>query len=112
MATYILLITLTPEGQAKALANPEFLLSIDDEIDISGVTTLGSYAVLGPYDFVTIVEADDNEQVAKFSIEFGVRAGVHITTLPAVPVGRLDDPEPSPRVATDVRLTPELSRDG
>ena len=111
MATYILLMTLTPEGQRKALANPEYLLSIDDEIDVAGVSTLGSYAVLGSYDFVTIVEADDNEQVAKFSIEFGVRAGVHITTLPAVPVGRLDDDASDPTMTADVRLTPELMRE-
>ena len=111
MATYILLMTLTPEGQRKALANPEFFLSIDDEIDVSGVSTLGSYAVLGAYDFVTIVEADNNEQVAKFSIELGVRGGVHVTTLPAVPVGRLDNDNQEPRAATDIRLMPELTRE-
>jgi uncharacterized protein with GYD domain len=105
MATYILLITLTPEGQVKALDDPDYLLKQDDLIDVPGVATLGCYAVLGPYDFVMMAEADDNEQVAKFSLELGVRAGVHVTTLPAVPVGRLDDGSDMPSVATDVQLT-------
>ena len=41
--------------------------------------------------FATLVEAKSNEQVAKFSIELGVKAGVHITTLPAVPISRLEE---------------------
>ena len=108
MATYILLITLTPEGQRKALADPDYLLKQDDAIDVPGVSTLGCYAVLGAYDFVMMAEADDNEQVAKFSLELGVRAGVHVTTLPAVPVGRLDDGTDVPSIHTDVRLVRPL----
>jgi len=110
MATYILLMTLTPEGQQKALADPDYLIDVGDELELPGLSTMGCYAVLGEYDFVMIVQAEDNEQVARFSLEMGVRAGVHIMTLPAVPVGRLDDePEPRPAVATDVRLQPPVS---
>lgn len=90
MSTYVLLLTLTPAGQALALADPQHLLRAEEEVNIPGVVGLGLYAVLGPYDFVTIVEADNNEQVARFSIELGVRAGVHVTTLPAIPISRLD----------------------
>lgn len=111
MATYILLITLGPEGQIKALADPEYLLAAADGINITGVTTLGCYAVLGSYDFVTIVEADGNEEVAMFSIELGVKAGVHITTLPAVPVGRLEDKNGASTMVAEaeIRLDPESS---
>lgn len=105
MATYILLMTLTPDGQVKALADPDYLLKQDDVIDVPGVATLGCYAVLGAYDFVMIAEAYDNEQMAKFSLELGVRAGVHVTTMPAVPVARLEDDDDLPSIATDVRLT-------
>jgi uncharacterized protein with GYD domain len=110
MATYILLMTLTPEGRARALEDPEYLITVGDELETPNITTMGCYAVLGAYDFVMLVQAADNEQVARFSLEYGVRGGVHIVTLPAVPVGRLDDDdEPEPRVATDVRLTPPVS---
>ena len=45
-------------------------------------------ATLGEYDFVAIVEADDNETVARFSLELGVAAGVHVETMPAIPITR------------------------
>ena len=91
MATYILLLTLTPDGQRAALNDPEYLLRVEDAIRVPGVQPLGLYAVLGEFDFVTIVEAEDNERMARFSIELGVRADVHITTLPAVPISQLGD---------------------
>ena len=56
MATYILLMTLTPEGQVRALEDPNYLLHVESEIDMPSVQTLGVYAVLGQYDFVTLVE--------------------------------------------------------
>ena len=56
-----------------------------------GVQPLGLYAVLGEFDFVTIVEAESNERMARFSLELGVRADVHITSLPAVPISRLGE---------------------
>jgi uncharacterized protein with GYD domain len=107
MATYILLLTLTPEGQAMALADPDYLLQAESEIDVPGVMTLGVYAVLGEYDFVTLIEADGNESVARFSIALGVKAGVHITTLPVVPAARLSETE-GPRAArASVEQRPE-----
>lgn len=114
MATYILLMTLTQDGQARALVDPEFLLRAENEIDIDGVTTLGCYAVLGAYDFVTIVEAEDNSSVAMFSIQMGVKAGVHITSLPAVPVARLEERggDSRPDLETGVQLSPEVPAEG
>jgi hypothetical protein len=38
-----------------------------------------------------LVEADDNQAVAKLSLEMGVRVGLHIETLPALAVGVLSD---------------------
>ena len=98
MATYIQLLTFTPEGRAKALEDPESVLRVQEQIDDPDVRILGLYGVLGEFDLVAVVDAPDNEAVARFSIQIGVRAGVHITTLPAVPVARLEasrEPEPS-----------------
>jgi uncharacterized protein with GYD domain len=90
MATYILLMTLTPEGQKEALHDPEYLINVEQAIHVPGVQAMGIYGVLGAYDFVTIVEAEDNDRMARFSLELGVGAKVHITTMPAVPISRLD----------------------
>lgn len=94
MATYFLLLTMTPEGRAASLEDPERLLRIEAEIQAEGVATLGLYGVLGEYDFVSVVEAADNEAIANFSLELGVRAGAHITTMPAIPIGRFERHEP------------------
>ena len=90
MATYFLLITLTPEGRAASFEDPARLLRIERETEGPGVECLGLYGVLGHYDFISMVEADDNEAIAQFSLEYGVRAGAHIETLPGVPISRFE----------------------
>jgi GYD domain len=45
---------------------------------------LSQYATLGAWDFVTIVEAPDNETAAHLAIDFGSRGTVNIQTLPAL----------------------------
>jgi hypothetical protein len=59
-----------------------------------GAGTMGQYAVLGKYDFVMLAEAADNEAVARLSLEIGVRAGLHIETLPALPIGVVGEKGP------------------
>ena len=87
MATYILLLTLNQEGREQMVDEPDSLLRATSAISIPGVQCLGMYGVLGDFDFVTIVEAPDNEAAARFSLELGAEAGAHIQTLPAVPIG-------------------------
>ena len=93
MATYFLLITLTPEGREASFEDPARLLRIERETEQPGVECLGLYGVLGHYDFISMVEADDNEAIAQFSLEYGVRAGAHVETLPAVPISRFEHQE-------------------
>ena len=90
MPTYIQLLTLTSDGRRKILRESENVLHVKEFSDFPGVGVLGMYGVLGPYDFVTIVEAPDNEAVASFSIDLGERAGVDVVTMPAIPIARLE----------------------
>lgn len=108
MPTYILLLTLTPEGREKMLEDTQAVLRAGAALTVPGVQVLGQYGVLGAYDFVNVVEASDNETIARFSIELGVRAGVHVTTLPAIPVGRLGGatPHDNPAVSEEKTLSP------
>ncbi len=96
MPTYILLLTLDPEGRKKILRDPESVLRAGDAIRIPGTQLLGLYGVLSDCDFVAILEAPGNEAAAMFSVELGVRAGVHVTSMPAIPIGRFAS-RPSPR---------------
>ena len=86
MPTYILLSTLTTEGRKTLHKHPERVSAVNEEMLAFGCKVLDQYAVLGGYDFITIVEAPDNETVAHLSVDLGSRGTVNITTLPAVPI--------------------------
>ena len=92
MASYILRWTLAPAGREKMLRNPGSVHEGQDAINVPGAYVLGQYGVLGDYDFVYIVEAPDNDAAARFSLELGVYAGVHVVTMPAIPLARLEHP--------------------
>ena len=90
MPFYFLLSRLTDEGKKMVHSNHHLVVETAREIDVEGAEILGQYAVLGRYDYVMMVEAEDNDAVARLSLELGVRSGLHIETLPAIAVGFLD----------------------
>ena len=94
MPQYILLITLATEGREAMVHDPRNLVKAANQAHVDGVEWLGLYGVLGRFDFVSIVDAPDNEAAARFSLELGHRAGAHIETMPAVPIGVLGHHEP------------------
>ncbi len=86
MPRYILLSTLTQEGRQTMHKNPDRLAEVNKEMAEFGCTVLEQYAVLGGFDFISLIEAPDNETVAHLSVDLGSRGGVNITTLPAIPI--------------------------
>lgn len=86
MPTYVLLSTLTDEGARTLRENPKRLQEVNKEIEKLGAKVTGQYAVLGPYDFVSLVDAPDNDTIARISAELHSRGSVRILTLPAIPV--------------------------
>jgi len=86
MATYLLLSTLTDEGRKTLKERPERLQEVNKELEAMGGHVVSQYAVLGMYDFVSVVEAPSNEVIARISVELGARGTVQITTLPAMSV--------------------------
>jgi uncharacterized protein with GYD domain len=89
MPTYIMLTTLTSEGAHTVHANPDRLTALADEVAKFGCKVVAEYAVLGQYDFVTILEAPDNETVAHLSVDLGSRGTVRTQTLPAISLDEL-----------------------
>jgi uncharacterized protein with GYD domain len=87
MATYILLSTLTDEGRKTIKGRPERIQEVNKEIEAMGARVIDQYAVLGPYDFVSVVDALDNETIARISVELGARGTIQIVTMPAIGVG-------------------------
>jgi len=86
MPTYILLSSLSDEGAATLKKKAARLREVNKEVEGMGVKIAAQYAVLGPFDFVTIVEAPDNETIARVSIELSARGSVKIQTLAAIPI--------------------------
>ena len=86
MPTYVMLTTLTPEGSQTLHKRPERLEEVNREIEELGCKVVAQYAVLGQYDFVSIVEAPDNETVAHLSVDLASRGTMKIQTLPASPL--------------------------
>jgi uncharacterized protein with GYD domain len=54
-----------------------------------GVHVISQWAVLGPYDFVNVVEAPDTTTILRVSAALASRGTVRILSLPAIPVEEL-----------------------
>ncbi|MHB1416532.1 MAG: GYD domain-containing protein [Chloroflexota bacterium] len=86
MPTYIFLSTLTDEGAKTITSNPQRIKDVNKEVEGMGVQVRYQYAVLGPFDFVTIVESPDNETVARVSAMLASRGSIKVQTLSAIPI--------------------------
>jgi uncharacterized protein with GYD domain len=86
MPVYIMVSTLTNEGRKTIKNNPERIKEVDKEIEKMGVKVLAQYVLLGMYDFLSVVEAPDNETIAKMSTELGARGTIQLMTLSAIPI--------------------------
>ena len=86
MATYIMLTRLTDKGAETIKKNPPRIEAVSKELERFGLKVVAQYAVLGPFDFVNVIEAPDNMTVVRVSAELASRGTVRIQTLPAVPI--------------------------
>ena len=89
MATYVMLTSLTDEGRKTVKSNPKRLKEVNTEVEAMGVKILAQYALLGPYDFLNILEAPDNKTVSKVAIELGSRGTLQTMTMAAMSVDEL-----------------------
>lgn len=86
MAKFVMLTTLTDEGRKTIKENPERIKEVNKEVAAMGAKVLAQYAVLGPYDFVNILEAPSNEAVSKVAIALGSRGTLQTMTMAALDV--------------------------
>ena len=89
MAIYVMLTSLTDEGRKTIKSNPNRIQEVNKEVEAMGVKILTQYAVLGPYDFINILEAPDNKAVSKVALELGARGTLQTMTMAAMPVEEL-----------------------
>jgi uncharacterized protein with GYD domain len=86
MPIYIMISTLTDDGRKTIKKHPERIEEVNREIENMGAKVLAQYALLGQYDFLSILDAPNNESISKISIDLGARGTIQIMTLPAIPV--------------------------
>ena len=68
MPVYIMITTLTDEGRKTLKEKLDRVKEVNKEVEAVGVKTLSQCTVLGPYDFINILEAPSNEAVAKVAV--------------------------------------------
>lgn len=88
MPTYVMLTKLTAEGKRSIKAHPNRTEEVNREIEGLDARVVAQYALLGPYDYLTIIEAPDNETIARVSVELGSRGSIDIITMPALDTSR------------------------
>jgi uncharacterized protein with GYD domain len=88
MGVYVVLATLTAEGRKVVRDDPERIKKVNGEVERMGVKIVSQYALLGPYDFVNIVQADSDEVIAKAAIKVTAGGKLEVMTLPAIPIDK------------------------
>ena len=83
---FLMLSNLGPDGAARLRDHPERLLEVNNEVEAMGVKVISQWALLGQYDFCTILEAPDEKVMAKVAVMLGARGTLKTVTLSAVPV--------------------------
>ncbi len=86
MARYIIISKLTDEGARTLRKNPGRVKEVNTECKDMGVNVLDQYVVLGDFDFLSIVEADDENAITRTVVELLSRGSVRTTIYRAIPM--------------------------
>ncbi len=85
MSTYILLINYTQQGIENIKESPGRLDKVRGLLESLGCKLESFYLTMGNFDVVAVIEAPDDEAVARFLLAAGSRGNVRTTTLKAFP---------------------------
>ncbi len=86
MPKYLLMTTLTSQGVQTLKANPDRLREVNSDVEELGAKVLHQWALVGPFDFVTIVEAPDTATIANVSVSLGARGSSKIQSYEAIEI--------------------------
>ena len=73
MATFLMLSTVGPDGATTLTDHPERLKAVNAEVEAMGVKVVAQWALLGQYDFCTILDAPDETAMARVALVLGSR---------------------------------------
>ena len=89
MRTFLLFSSLSPQGLQTLATTPERLLEVNREIERLGGRVVKQWALLGAYDFLSVVEAPDATVISRITVELASRGSASFETLPAITVEEL-----------------------
>ena len=89
MPTYAMLTTLGPDGWETLRQKPDRIREVRSEVEALGLKVICQYALLGQYDFLNVIEAPDEQAMAKAAIMLAARGTMRTTTMQAIPVEEL-----------------------
>jgi uncharacterized protein with GYD domain len=89
MPTFLLFTTLSTQGLQTLSATPERLLEVNRELEAMGAAVRQQWALLGSYDFLTVVDAADEHTVLRAAAQLAARGSAAIETLPALEIDTL-----------------------
>ena len=81
MPIYVMLTNLTDEGRKTVRDNPGRIKEVNREVEAMGVKIISQHAVMGPYDFVNVLEAPNNEAIVKVAVALGARGTLQTLTM-------------------------------
>jgi len=84
-----MLTSLTDEGRKTIKGNPKRIQEVNKEVEAMGVKILSQYALLGPYDFINIIDAPDNKAISKIALELGSRGTLQTLTMAAMTIDEI-----------------------
>ncbi|HEY6254934.1 MAG TPA: GYD domain-containing protein [Xanthobacteraceae bacterium] len=85
MATYIVLGNYTDQGIRNIKDTTKRTEAVKEMAKKSGVTVKDTFWTLGAYDFVSIIEAPDDQAMIAFGMSTGALGNVRTQTLRAFP---------------------------
>lgn len=87
MPTYVMLSTLGPDGWATVRDDPDRIAQVRSEVESMGLTVTAQYALMGQYDFLNVIEAPDEQTMAKAAVMLAARGTMRTHTYQAIEIG-------------------------
>jgi uncharacterized protein with GYD domain len=82
MFTYVGLVELTPEGREELEKAPEYLEKLRKIVEEEGGIVGDTYAIMGPWDFLALVQYPDNAAAFRALAKIGKLEVIKTETFP------------------------------
>lgn len=84
-----MLTTLGPDGWETLRKHPERIREVRSEVEAVGLKVLAQYGLMGQYDFLNVIEAPDEQAMARAAVMLAARGTMRTTTMQAISVDDL-----------------------